>query len=199
MRNLTMLTDLYQLTMLNGYYQQGMQERRAVFDMFYRQQGPLSYAVMAGNEQVRDYLHNLRFTPEDAAYLRGLHLFKEGFLTWLQGLQFRFDIDMVPEGSFVFPGEPLVRVEAPLALAQLIETALLTLIGHQTLIATKANRVVRAAQGDRVMEFGLRRAQGVDAGVYGARAAVIGGCTSTSNTLAGKLFDIPVSGTHAHS
>ena len=199
MRNLTMLTDLYQLTMLNGYYQQGMQERRAVFDMFYRQQGPLSYAVMAGNEQVRDYLHNLRFTPEDAAYLRSLHLFEEGFLTWLQGLQFRFDIDMVPEGSFVFPGEPLVRVEAPLALAQLIETALLTLIGHQTLIATKANRVVRAAQGDRVMEFGLRRAQGVDAGIYGARAAVIGGCTSTSNTLAGKLFDIPVSGTHAHS
>ncbi len=199
MRNLTMLTDLYQLTMLNGYFEHGMVERRAVFDMFFRRRETISYAVMAGNQQLREYLDNLRFTDRDIAYLRSLNLFGEDFLAWLKDFQFTCDIDIVPEGTFVFPGEPLVRVEGPLHQAQLIETALLTMIGHQTLIATKANRVVRAAQGDNVMEFGLRRAQGVDAGLYGARAAVIGGCTSTSNTLAGELFDIPVAGTHAHS
>ncbi|NLD52728.1 MAG: nicotinate phosphoribosyltransferase, partial [Clostridiales bacterium] len=199
MRNLTLLTDLYELTMLNGYFQTDMLERRAVFDMFYRRQGSLSYAVMAGNQQAADYLSNLCFTEEDIGWLQGLGLFDERFLRWLRDFRFTCDIDIASEGSIVFPGTPLVRVEGPLAQAQLIETALLTLIGHQTLIATKANRVVRAAQGDNVMEFGLRRAQGVDAGIYGARAAIIGGCTSTSNTLAGKMFNVPVSGTHAHS
>ncbi len=199
MRNLTLLTDLYELTMLNGYFQSDMLERRAVFDLFYRRQGSLAYAVMAGNQQAADYLSNLRFTEDDIGWLRGLGLFDERFLTWLQDFRFTCDIDIAPEGSIVFPGTPLARVEGPLAQAQLIETALLTLIGHQTLIATKANRVARAAKGDDVMEFGLRRAQGVDAGIYGARAAMIGGCTSTSNTLAGKMFNIPVAGTHAHS
>ncbi len=199
MRNLTLMTDLYEITMLYGYFKSGMLERRAVFDMFYRRQGNMNYAVMAGNEQFKDYLENLRFDEEDIAYLRGLKLFDEAFLQYLSGLRFSCDVDMVPEGSIVYAGEPLVRVEGPLGQAQLIETALLNLVGHQTLIASKANRVARAALGDRVMEFGLRRAQGPDAGIWGARAAVIGGCTSTSNTLAGKMFDIPVSGTHAHS
>lgn len=198
-RNLTMMTDLYQLTMLYGYFKEGMANRRAVFDMFYRKQGLAEYSVMAGNEQLKDYLSKLRFDEEDISYLRSLKLFDDDFLRWLKELTFSCDIDILPEGSFIFPDEPLVRVEGPLAQAQLIETALLTLLGHQTLIASKANRVARAAQGDRVMEFGLRRAQGPDAGIYGARAAVIGGCSSTSNTLAGQMFDIAVAGTHAHS
>ena len=199
MRNLTMLTDLYQLTMLQGYLKQGMQNRRAVFTMFFRHAPGLNYAIMAGNEQLLDYIENLRFGPEDIAYLRSLNLFEEDFLNYLKGFCFTGTIDIVPEGSFVFPGTPMVRVDAPLAQAQLIETALLTLIGHQSLIATKANRVCRAAEGDSVMEFGLRRAQGPDAGLYGARAAVIGGCDSTSNVLAGQTFGIKVAGTHAHS
>ncbi len=198
-RNLTMMTDLYQLTMLYGYHRQGMSDRRAVFYMFYRPAEGLGYAVAAGLAQFRDYVRGLRFTEEDIAYLRGLSLFDEGFLNTLRDVRFTGDILAVREGDFIFPGEPIVRVEAPLREAQLIETALLTLVGHQTLIATKANRVARAARGGAVMEFGLRRAQGPDAGILGARAAVIGGCGSTSNVLAGQLFDIPVSGTHAHS
>ena len=199
MRNLTMLTDLYQLTMLQGYLKQGMQNRRAVFTMFFRHAPGLNYAIMAGNEQFLDYIENLHFGPEDIAYLRSLNLFEEEFLAYLKAFRFTGTIDIVPEGSFVFPGTPMVRVDAPLAQAQLIETALLTLVGHQSLIATKANRVCRAAQNDSVMEFGLRRAQGPDAGLYGARAAVIGGCDSTSNVLAGQTFGIKVAGTHAHS
>ncbi len=199
MKNLTMLTDLYQLTMLYGYYKNGMTDKRAVFDMFFRRQGASAYAVMAGLQQIKDYLDHLRFKKSDIAYLRSLNLFDEGFLDWLMALRFTCDVDAVPEGSFVFPNTPLLRVSGPLGQAQLIETALLTLVGHQTLIATKANRIARAAQGGRVMEFGLRRAQGVDAGLYGSRAAIIGGASSTSNTLAGKAFDVPVSGTHAHS
>ena len=199
MRNLSMMTDLYELTMLYGYSKNGMTKRRAVFDLFFRRQGPCAYAVMAGLEQARQYLSELHFSQEDIAYLRGLKIFDEDFLSWLLELRFECDVDAVPEGTFVFPGEPLLRVEGPLAQAQLVETALLNLIGHQTLIATKANRIVRAAQGGQVMEFGLRRAQGPDAGILGARAAVIGGCSSTSNTMAGMAFDIAVSGTHAHS
>ncbi|MHC1786921.1 MAG: nicotinate phosphoribosyltransferase [Christensenellales bacterium] len=199
MRNLTMLTDLYELTMLYGFYRNGMVRQQAVFDLFFRRQGASAYAVMAGLQQVKEYLRGLRFEEKDIAYLGSLGLFDAGFLSWLQGMRFTCDVDAVPEGTFVFPGEPLLRVKGPLGQAQLVETALLTLIGHQTLIATKANRIVRAAKGDRVMEFGLRRAQGVDAGLYGSRAAVIGGASSTSNTLAGQAFDIPVSGTHAHS
>ncbi len=199
MDNLTLLTDLYQLTMLYGYFRSGMDGRRAVFTMFFRQTPGLNYAVMAGNEQLRDYILSLRFTREDLGYLGSLNLFDGHFLDYLKDFRFTGNIDIVREGSFVFPGEPLLRVDAPLAQAQLVETALLNLIGHQTLIATKANRVARAAQGDRVMEFGLRRAQGPDAGVLGSRAAAVGGCTSTSNVLAGRMFGIPVSGTHAHS
>ena len=197
--NLTMMTDLYQLTMLYGYHKQGMSNRRAVFYMFYRPAEGLNYAVAAGMAQLRDYISDLRFEDEDIEYLRSLRLFDEDFLTSLCDFRFTGDISAVQEGDFIFPGEPIVRVDAPLYQAQLIETALLTIVGHQTLIATKANRVVRAAQGDAVMEFGLRRAQGPDAGVLGARAAVIGGCGSTSNVLAGQLFGMPVSGTHAHS
>ena len=197
--NLTMMTDLYQLTMLYGYHKQGMSNRRAVFYMFYRPAEGLNYAVAAGMAQLRDYINDLRFEDEDIDYLRSLRLFDEDFLTSLRDFRFTGDISAVREGDFIFPGEPIVRVDAPLYQAQLIETALLTIVGHQTLIATKANRVVRAAQGDAVMEFGLRRAQGPDAGVLGARAAVIGGCGSTSNVLAGQLFGMPVSGTHAHS
>ena len=197
--NLTMMTDLYQLTMLYGYHKQGMSNRRAVFYMFYRPAEGLNYAVAAGMAQLRDYINDLRFEEEDINYLRSLCLFDEDFLATLRDFRFSGDISAVREGDFIFPGEPIVRVDAPLYQAQLIETALLTLVGHQTLIATKANRVVRAAQGDAVMEFGLRRAQGPDAGVLGARAAVIGGCGSTSNVLAGQIFGMPVSGTHAHS
>lgn len=199
MRNLTMLTDLYQLTMLQGYYRQGMQDRRAVFTMFFRDAPGLRYAVMAGNEQLLAYIQNLHFEETDLAYLRSLKLFDEDFLRYLADFRFTGTIDIIREGTIVFPGEPLVRVDAPLAEAQLIETALLTLVGHQSLIATKANRVCRSAGKDKVMEFGLRRAQGPDAGIYGARAAVIGGCSSTSNVLAGQTFNIPVAGTHAHS
>jgi len=200
MRNLTMMTDLYQLTMMYGYYKCGMRNNIAVFDMFYRQNSEVThYAVFAGLEQLIDYIKNLRFTEEDLSYLRSLNLFDEGFLDMLRSFRFTGDIQAVPEGTMVFSGEPLIRVTAPIFEAQLIETALLNIINHQTLIATKASRVANAAVGDVVMEFGLRRAQGPDAGIYGARAAVIGGCDSTSNVMSGHMFGIPISGTHAHS
>ena len=200
MRNLTMMTDLYELTMMYGYLRENMQDRRAVFDMFYRgQPDKQRHAVMAGVEQLADYIRDLHFSEKDLGYLRSLKLFDEDFMAALKNFRFTGDIQAVPEGTIVFPGEPLVRVEAPLFQAQLVETALLNLIGHQMLIATKANRIAREAQGDTVMEFGLRRAQGPDAGTWGARAAVIGGAASTSNVMTGLLFDIPVSGTHAHS
>ncbi len=200
MRNLTLMTDLYQLTMMYGYYKCGMRNNIAVFDMFYRQNSEVThYAVFAGLEQLIDYIKNLRFTEDDLDYLRSLNLFDEGFLEMLRSFRFTGDIQAVPEGTLVFSGEPLIRVTAPIFEAQLIETALLNIINHQTLIATKASRVANAAVGDVVMEFGLRRAQGPDAGIYGARAAVIGGCDSTSNVMSGHMFGIPISGTHAHS
>jgi len=200
MRNLSMMTDLYQLTMMYGYYKCGMRNNIAVFDMFYRQNSEVThYAVFAGLEQLIDYIENLRFTEEDLEYLRSLNLFDEGFLDMLRDFRFTGDIQAVPEGTLVFSGEPLIRVTAPIFEAQLIETALLNIINHQTLIATKASRVANAAVGDVVMEFGLRRAQGPDAGIYGARAAIIGGCDSTSNVMSGQMFGIPISGTHAHS
>ncbi len=199
-RNLTMMTDLYQLTMMYGYYKKGMAGNRAVFDMFFRKRvGESAYALVAGLEQLIEYIENLSFSPEDIDYLRSLHLFDEEFLHVLEGLRFTGDIDAMPEGTVAFPSEPLVRVNAPVMEAQFIETALLNIVNHQTLIATKASRVVLAAQGTNVLEFGLRRAQGPDAGIYGARAAIIGGCTSTSNVLTGQMFGIPVAGTHAHS
>ena len=197
--NLTLLTDLYELTMMQGYIESQSSEV-VVFDAFYRNNpSGNGYAIVAGLDQVIDYIKNLRFSPEDISYLRSLGIFHEDFLDYLKNFKFEGDIYAIPEGSVVFPHEPLVKVIAPIMQAQLIETAILTIINHQSLIATKAARVVRAARGDGVMEFGLRRAQGPDAGVYGARAAVIAGCIGTSNVLAGQLFDIPVKGTHAHS
>ena len=200
MRNLTMLTDLYQLTMMYGYEKQKKSDEIVVFDLFFRKTtGDNAYAIVAGLEQAVEYIENLKFTEEDIDYLSSLALFDTDFLDKLKDVSFTGDIDAIPEGTVVFPNEPLIRVKAPIFEAQLIETALLNIINHQTLIATKASRVVQAAQGDSVLEFGLRRAQGPDAGIYGARAAIIGGCNATSNVMAGKIFDIPIQGTHAHS
>ena len=157
------------------------------------------YSVCAGLDQVIDYIKNLHFTYDDVDYLRGLGIFKEDFLHYLSGFHFSGDIYAIPEGTVVFPKEPLLKVVAPIMEAQLVETAILNIINHQSLIATKTSRIVFAANGDGIMEFGLRRAQGPDAGLYGARAAMIGGCVGTSNVLAGQMFDVPVMGTHAHS
>ena len=198
-RNLTLLTDLYELTMMQGYFERGENET-VVFDMFFRSNpNKAGYSITAGLEQVIDYVKGLHFTYEDVDYLRSLNMFSDEFLHYLSGFHFSGDIYAIPEGTVVFPKEPLVKVVAPIMEAQLIETAILNIINHQSLIATKAARVVYAAAGDNVLEFGLRRAQGPDAGLYGARAAMIGGCVGTSNVLAGKMFDVPVSGTHAHS
>ncbi len=198
-RNLTLLTDLYQLTMMNGYMKEDRKNEIAVFDVFFRQNGMITYSVACGLEQVIDYITNLKFGEEEIAYLKSLGLFSAEFLTYLKDFRFTGDLYAVPEGTVVFPGEPILTVKAPIMQAQLIETAILNNINFQTLIATKAAKIRYAAKDDIVMEFGLRRAQAPDAGIYGARAAVIGGCNSTSNVLAGKMFDIPVSGTHAHS
>lgn len=198
-RNLTLLTDLYQLTMMNGYFEKGRKEETAVFDLFFRQNGTITYSIACGLEQAVDYILNLNFSSEDLAYLKSLNIFSDKFLEYLKDFKFTGDVYAVKEGTIVFPGEPILTVKAPIIQAQLIETALLNIINFQTLIASKSAKVNYAAKGDVIMEFGLRRAQAPDAGIYGARAAVIGGCASTSNVLAGKMFDIPVSGTHAHS
>ena len=198
-RNLTLLTDLYELTMMQGYFERGDCET-VVFDMFFRSNpNQNGYSIAAGLEQVIDYVKKLNFTYDDVAYLRSLKIFSDDFLHYLSGFHFSGDIYAIPEGTVVFPKEPLIKVVAPIMEAQLIETAILNIVNHQSLIATKASRVVHAAAGDGVMEFGLRRAQGPDAGLYGARAAMIGGCIATSNVLAGEMFDVPVRGTHAHS
>lgn len=196
--NLTLLTDLYQLTMMNGYHICGLDKTRAVFDVFYRGAGGYSYAIAAGLEQAIDYILNLHFDEDDIAYLRSLGIFGEDFLSALKDFRFTGDIKAVPEGTMIFPYEPILTVSAPLWEAQLVETALLTFINHQTLIATKAARLKECTK-NKISEFGLRRAQGPDAGIYGARAACIGGCRTTSNVVAGKLFGIPVTGTHSHS
>ena len=198
-RNLTLLTDLYQLTMMQGYFKNNI-NKRVIFDLFYRTNpSGGGYAIACGLEQVIEYIKNLRFTYEDIEYLRGLSIFDEDFLTYLSSFHFSGDIYGIPEGTVVFPKEPLIKVIAPIMEAQLIETSLLNIVNHQSLIATKAARVCYAAKGDGVMEFGLRRAQGPDAGIYGARAAVIAGCVGTSNVLTGKLWNMPIKGTHAHS
>lgn len=199
-QNLTLLTDLYELTMMQGYFRNKTQNETVIFDAFYRNNpGDGGYAIACGLEQVIQYVQELHFSQEDIAYLRSLHIFEEDFLAYLADFHFSGDIYAIPEGTVIFPREPLVKVVAPIMEAQLMETAILNIINHQSLIATKAARVCYAARGDGIMEFGLRRAQGPDAGTYGARAAVIGGCIGTSNVLCGQLFDVPVKGTHAHS
>jgi nicotinate phosphoribosyltransferase len=204
--SLALLTDLYQLTMAYGYWRAGKETDEAVFHLFFRENPFESgYAIAAGLEQAIDYLEHLRFADEDRHYLRSLRaadgsrLFPDDFVDYLGTLAFTCDIDAVPEGTVVFPHEPLVRVRGPIVQAQLVETALLNLINFQTLIATKAARVVLAAKGDAVLDFGLRRAQGIDGGLSASRAAYIGGCEGTSNVLAGAVYGVPVRGTHAHS
>ena len=198
MRNLTLLTDLYQLTMGQGYFIEGKHEQLAAFDVFFRPNKLITYSVAAGMEQVAQYLEELEFSKEDIDYLRSLGMFREDYLAYLANLRFTGDVIAVKEGEIVFPYEPILTVKAPMIQAQLVETAILNLVNHQTLIASKAAKICAAAGGG-VMEFGLRRAQGPDAGIFGARAAIIGGCTGTSNVYAGKLFSVPVSGTMAHS
>lgn len=199
-QNLTLLTDLYELTMMQGYFRNKDQNETVIFDAFFRN-NPMDggYAISCGLEQVIDLIKNLHFSKEDIDYLASLHLFDQEFLDYLKDFKFTGDVYAIPEGSLMFPREPMVKVIAPIMQAQLLETAILNIVNHQSLIATKASRVCFAARGDGIMEFGLRRAQGPDAGIYGARAAVIGGCIGTSNVLAGQLFDVPVKGTHAHS
>lgn len=201
-----LLTDLYQFTMAYGYWQLGMHEQQANFHLFFRK-NPFQghYALSCGLGSVIEYLENWRFDNQQLSYLRqltsadGSPLFSDAFLDYLEDLRFTCDIDAVPEGTLVFPQLPLIRIQGPLLQCQLLETPLLTLLNFQTLIATKTSRVCLAAEGDPVIEFGMRRAQGPDGALSASRAAYIGGCIGTSNTLAGKLYDIPVRGTHAHS
>ena len=199
-QNLTLMTDLYELTMMQGYFRNKDRNETVIFDAFYRN-NPMDsgYSICAGLEQVIDYINNLHFEDDDIAYLRSLGIFGEDFLDYLRDFHFSGDIYAIPEGSIMFPREPMIKVIAPIMEAQLVETAILNIMNHQSLIATKAARVCHAAKGDPIMEFGLRRAQGPDAGIFGARAAVIGGCAGTSNVLTGQMFNVPVLGTHAHS
>ena len=194
-----MMTDFYQLTMMNGYFLKHKTGETAVFDVFFRQKDTMNYAVFAGLDQAIDYIENLRFSADDIEYLRSLGTFHPDFLEYLKNFRFTGDMYSVCEGDIVYPQEPIMIIKAPILEAQLIETALLNIVNHQTLIATKSARIVYAARGKNVVEFGLRRAQGPDAGIYGARASIIGGCRGTSNVLTGKMFGIPVKGTHAHS
>ncbi|PRY05716.1 nicotinate phosphoribosyltransferase [Pontibacter ummariensis] len=204
--SLSLLTDLYQLTMAYGYWKSGKAEQEAVFHLYFRK-NPFTggYTIAAGLEHVVQYLQDLRFRDEDLAYLaslkgsQGQPLFEQGFLDYLRNMEFSCSVDAVPEGTVVFPSEPLIRVTGPLLQAQLIETPLLTILNFQTLIATKAARIVDAAKGDQVIEFGMRRAQGIDGALSAARAAYIGGVSATSDLLAGQHYNIPVRGTHAHS
>ena len=199
-QNLTLMTDLYELTMMQGYFKHKDRNETVIFDAFFRN-NPMDsgYSICAGLDQVIDYIKNLKFEEQDISYLRSLGIFEEDFLNYLKTFRFSGDIYAITEGSVMFPREPMIKVIAPIMEAQLVETAILNIINHQSLIATKASRVCYAAKGDGIMEFGLRRAQGPDAGTYGARAAMIGGCIGTSNVLTGQLFDVPVKGTHAHS
>lgn len=199
MRNLTLLTDFYELTMMYGYFLHGKTDETATFDLFFRPFDESNFCIAAGLEQAVEYVENLRFSDEDIDYLRSTKAFNEDFLQYLKGFKFTGSIKAVPEGTVVFPYEPLMVVTAPICQAQLMEAALLNILNFQTLIATKARRVCYAAAPAGVLEFGLRRAQAPDASIYGARAAVIGGCTSTSNMLCAQMFNLPPKGTHAHS
>ena len=199
-KNLTMLTDFYEITMANGYFANGFRDTIVYFDMFFRKvpdQG--GFAIMAGVQQMVEYLNNLSFTEEDIAYLESKKLFKPEFLDYLRNFHFACDVWAVPEGTPIFPGEPIVTVRGPAIQAQFVETMILLAINHQSLIATKANRIVRAADGRAVMEFGSRRAQGFDGAVYGASAAYIGGCIGTACTISDRDFGVPALGTMAHS
>ncbi|MCM8529605.1 MAG: nicotinate phosphoribosyltransferase [Lentisphaeraceae bacterium] len=204
--NLTLLTDLYQLTMAYGYWKEDRSEEQAVFNLFYRK-APFKggYAIFCGLEDVLDYLEGFKFTDNEINYLKTLRgndgevLFEEDYLTYLADLKLTVTVNAPEEGTVIFPHEPMLRIEGPILQCQLLETALLNIINFQTLIATKAARICDAAEGDNVLEFGLRRAQGTDGALSASRAAFIGGCAATSNVLAGQLYDIPVKGTHAHS
>lgn len=199
-RNLTMLVDFYEFTMNNGYFENNIGTKIAYFDMFFRSvPDGGGYCIMAGVQQVIEYLSNLKFTKDDIEYLRSKKQFSEDFLNYLENFEFCCDVWAIPEGTPVFPNEPLLTVRGPAIQAQFIETMILLTINHQTLIATKASRICKAASGKPVMEFGSRRAQGYDGAVYGARAAVIGGCSSTACTIAEQMFGIPAVGTMAHS
>lgn len=199
-RNLTMLTDFYEITMANGYLESGMAEDIAYFDMFFREIPENGgFAILGGIDEVISYLENLKFTDEDITYLRNKNMFSEAFLDYLKNFKFSCDVWAVPEGTAVFPGEPLITVRGPVVQAQFVETMILLLVNHQSLIATKANRIVRAAKGRPVMEFGSRRAQGPSAAILGAKAAYIGGCAGTACTIADRDIGVAALGTMAHS
>ncbi|MBQ4159713.1 MAG: nicotinate phosphoribosyltransferase [Clostridia bacterium] len=198
--NLTMLTDFYEFTMANGYFEHGFQDRIAYFDMFYRKvPDDGGYAIMVGVEQLISYFKQLKFDGEDITYLRGKGIFSEGFLEYLKNFKFECDVWAIEEGMPIFPGEPIVSIKGPIIQAQFIETMILLTVNHQSLIATKANRIVRAAEGRAVMEFGSRRAQGYHAAIMGARAAYIGGCCGTACAIAERDHGVPALGTMAHS
>ncbi len=200
MVNMTMLTDFYELTMANGYLQSGMADDIAYFDAFFRQvPDDGGFAIMAGLEQIIEYIENLHFTESDIEYLRSKNIFAENFLDYLKNFKFECDVWAMPEGSVIFPGEPVIKVIGPIMQAQFLETAILLMFNHQSLIATKANRIVRAAQGRAVLEFGSRRAHGADAAIIGARAAYIGGCAGTACTITDIMYGVPAAGTMAHS
>lgn len=199
-RNLTMVMDLYELTMANGYFNDDDAGARVAFDVFYRKNPDNGgFAIFAGLDQIIEYIENLHFDADDIAYFRNLNLFNEDFLNYLAHFHFSGDIYAFPEGTIMYPNEPVLTIVAPLLDAQLIETAVLLQVNHQSLIATKTRRIVKAADGRSVSDFGARRAHNMDAAVYGARAAYIGGAAGSATVLAGKMFDIPVSGTMAHS
>ncbi|NLV76565.1 MAG: nicotinate phosphoribosyltransferase [Tissierellia bacterium] len=199
-KNLTMLADFYEFTMANGYFENGMEDKIAYFDMFFRSiPDDGGFAIMAGVEQLIGYLQNLKFYDEDIEYFRSKGMFSEEFLEYLKNFEFQCDVWAVPEGTPIFPGEPIVIVRGPIIQAQIIETMILLTINHQSLIATKANRIVRAAQGRPIMEFGSRRAQGYEGAILGARAAYIGGAIGTACTIVDRDFNIPALGTMAHS
>ncbi len=199
-RNISMLMDLYELTMTNGFFLLGKGKEKSVYDMFYRRNPDNGgFTIFAGLEQVLEFIECFHFTQEDIDYLRGLHLFSEEYLDFLRDFRFTGDIYAFPEGTIAYPDEPLVTVIAPLIESQVIETAMLSQLNHQSLIATKANRIVRAARGKEVADMGARRAHNADAAIYGARAAYIGGVSRTATVIAGEMFDIPVTGTMAHS
>ena len=199
-RNLTMMMDFYEMTMANGYFASNDKDAKVAFDVFYRKNPDEGgFAIFAGLEQVIEYVENMRFSEEDVAYFRAQHMFSEEFLDYLRNFQFKGDIYALPEGTVMYPNEPILTVVAPLIDAQLVETAILAQVNHQSLIATKSRRICKAAAGRAVSDFGARRAHNMDAATYGARAAYIGGVVGTATVTAGQMFDIPISGTMAHS